>query len=138
MELSTVLIAFLLALLGTAAIFFVPYIPYYFIKRRLWRQFAELQCVGCQRSFGLQAIESGEDISPFEELWEDPDGGPVSVGCQPICLSVVCPNCQRTWELRYNSQGEWFGPEFSVNEPEGSEEWEELKIEPARDDDQPI
>jgi len=118
MEFSTVVIAILLALVGTAALFLLGHIRHSSSRRRLWRRFSELQCGVCQRPFGLQAIEAAEDISPWEELWDDPDGGPVSIGCQPTCLSVVCPHCQRTWELRYNSQGEWFGPEFTVEEPE--------------------
>ena len=115
MDVLAIVYSVLLAIVGTAAIIFIPNIPYYFIKRRRFRKFALLPCGTCQAPFGLEVVHSGEDVSPFEELWSDGKGG--RVHHHPSCLSVVCSHCQQNWVLRHNSQGEWFGPEFSVVNP---------------------
>lgn len=116
MDASTIFYGLVLAVAGTAAIIVFPNIPDYFSWKRLLQRFAQLRCGTCEKPFGIETVRSGKDVSPFEELWRDEKNH--FVHHHPTCLSVVCSHCQHSWVLRHNSQGEQFGPELFVNEPE--------------------
>jgi hypothetical protein len=118
MSASTIVYALLVAIAGAAAIIIVPNIPFYFGRRRLMRRFAQLQCEACKKPFGLEAVRSGKNVSPFEELWSD--GKDHHIHHHPICRLVLCPHCHHAWVLRHNRQGEKFGPEISIHEPKAA------------------
>ena len=114
MDAWTFFYALLLAIAATAALIVVPSILEYFLTRRLFMRFAQLQCASCHSPVGLEAVRSGKDVSPFEEVWGD--GTDHFSYCQPTCRVVSCPRCKHNWILRYNGQGSQFGPEMSVTE----------------------
>lgn len=115
MDATTIVYTLLLAIAGTAAIILIPEIRAYFSIKRLLQRFAQLRCGACQKALGIEAVRTGTDISPFEELWSDDNRD--FIHHYPTCVSVVCPHCQHRWVLRHNSEGETFGPELSVHEP---------------------
>ena len=112
MDALTILYSVLLAVAGTAALIIIPNLFGKNIERRLWQRFAHLNCPDCKVAFGIDAIQSGEDVSPTEELWEDNNGR--TTGLQPTCRKVVCPGCGRNWVLRHQNRGANFGPELEV------------------------
>lgn len=111
----TILYSVLIAIAGTAAIIIVPNMVGKFLRNRLWRRFANLGCPDCRLPFGIDALQSGTDDSPFEELWLDQHDELFHV--HPTCRQVVCPHCHRTWVLRHQTRGADFGPELEVAEP---------------------
>lgn len=103
------LYAFLVAVALTAALIGIPNAIGALVQRSRFAEFALLTCPNCDTQFGLPAIIAGKDTSPWEELWSD--GDDQTIHCRPTCRLVACPNCPTNLEIRFQTQGEFFGPD---------------------------
>jgi hypothetical protein len=83
-------------------------------QRRMFRLFTTCRCPSCGDGYSLETVSNGLETSPFEELWSD--GVNHTIHCHPQCRCVVCGHCGHLAEIRYNSQGEFFGPMLSIKD----------------------
>jgi hypothetical protein len=85
-------------------------------EKRVFERFSRCNCRVCGTTFGAEAVQTGKDTSPMEELWSD--GKDSFIHCFPTCRVVTCPSCGAFSEIRFNHQGPFFGPEVEVREPD--------------------
>lgn len=115
-----VVYSFLIAAALASALIGIPHLIDGHVRRReqreMFSKFAHLKCPECESEFGPAAIDNGVDTSPWEELWSD--GADHSIHCHPVCRVATCPQCCVDFEIRFQTQGEFFGPELSVRSPE--------------------
>lgn len=81
-------------------------------KRRMFELFTTCRCPTCGEAYSLEDVQQGLNTSPREELWSD--GTNHLIHCHPVCRCVVCAACGHLAQIRYNTQGEFFGPELAV------------------------
>lgn len=108
-------IATILAIALTAALIGIPNAVGAILERRLFRLFTSCRCPSCGHPYTLETVRNGLDTSPFEELRSD--GMDDTIHCRPRCRCIVCAQCGQLAEIRYNTQGEFFGPKLAVREP---------------------
>ncbi len=84
-----------------------------FAERRLFREMAELPCPKCARPVGYDEVKDGNDCSPFEERWDDLEH------CHPVCRKVRCAGCAFCFVIRFQDQGDRFGPRVSATDDNG-------------------
>lgn len=109
------LYALMIAIVLTSALIGIPYAIGSVLQRRRFAIFALVNCPKCNTPFGLAAVDAGIDTSPWEELWSDGDNH--TIHCRPTCRVVTCPNCSADSEIRFQTQGDFFGPRLSVRDP---------------------
>jgi hypothetical protein len=121
----TFIYALLIAVGITALIIGIPQLVGALAQRRRFAQFALLRRPQCDTTFGRDAISNGKDTSPWEELWSD--GKCDTIHCRPECRMVTCSQCSTVSEIRFQTQGDFFGPRLSVRDPdEHREQFETL------------
>lgn len=106
----------LIAVALTAAFIGITNVIGALVEHRQFTEFACLACPKCDAQFGLPAVIAGTDTSPWEELWSD--GEDDLIHCHPTCRLITCPNCATDSEIRFQTQGDFFGPRLSVQDPE--------------------
>lgn len=110
------LYALMIAVVLTAALIGIPNLIVGALQRRTFATFARLKCRKCDTPFGRSVVDAGKDTSPWEELWSDGDDH--TIHCHPVCRVVTCSNCSADSEIRFQTQGNFFGPRLSVRDPE--------------------
>jgi predicted RNA-binding Zn-ribbon protein involved in translation (DUF1610 family) len=110
----TFLYALLIAIGITALMIGIPELLGALAQRRRFSEFASLECPRCGAEFGRDAVSNGKDTSPWEEVWSDGKGHIVE--CDPEYRMVTCPQCSTESEIRFQTQGEFFGPRLSVRD----------------------
>lgn len=114
------LYALVIAVVLTTALIGIPNAIGGALQRRRFATFALLNCPKCNTPLGRSVVDAGKDTSPWEELWTDGDNH--TIHCRPICRVVTCSNCSADSEIRFQTQGNFFGPRLSVRDPKAHRE----------------